>query len=259
MHTVRSGSPSPSGRPLVLLPGVGADTGTWEPVLPGLEAAREVVRLDLPGFGRTPLPTGPYTLAAVADALEAHLRAEGLEGADLVGSSMGARLALEMARRGNAGGVVALDPGGFWRGGERAYVRASLGGSVALLRTMRPMLPAIVGNAAGRTALLMQLSARPWALDGALVAGELQAMAGTTTIDALIHDLTSGPEQRGTHSAHPVVIGWGRQDRLLFPAQAARAVAAFPGARLHWFDRSGHFPAWDEPEATAAMIRGALG
>ena len=120
-------------------------------------------------------------------------------------------------------------------------------------------LAAIVGNAAGRTALLMQLSARPWALDGALVAGELQAMAGTTTIDALIHDLTTGPEQKGTHSAHPVVIGWRRQDRLLFPAQAARAVGAFPGARLHWFDRSGHFPAWDEPEATAAMIRGALG
>ena len=65
MYTLRTGS----GRPLVLVPGVGADTGTWSPVLAGLEAHREVVRLDLPGFGRTPMPAGEYTLAVVADAL----------------------------------------------------------------------------------------------------------------------------------------------------------------------------------------------
>ena len=69
-------------------------------MLAGLEAQREVVRLDLPGFGQTPMPIGDYTLSAVADALEAHLRGQDLVGADLVGSSMGARLVLEMARRG---------------------------------------------------------------------------------------------------------------------------------------------------------------
>lgn len=86
MHTLRTGP----GRPLVLVPG--ADTGTWSPVLAGLEAQREVVRVDLPGFGQTPMPTGEYTFAAVADALEAHLctcAPQDLGGADLVGSSMG--------------------------------------------------------------------------------------------------------------------------------------------------------------------------
>ena len=46
-------------------------------MLAGREAQREVVRVDLPGFGQTPMPTGDYTFAAVADALEAHLRTAG--------------------------------------------------------------------------------------------------------------------------------------------------------------------------------------
>ena len=61
-------------------------------MLAGREARREVVRVDLPGFGQTPMPSGDYTPAAVTDALEAHLRTcapQDLGGADLVGSSMG--------------------------------------------------------------------------------------------------------------------------------------------------------------------------
>jgi pimeloyl-ACP methyl ester carboxylesterase len=39
---------------------------------------------------------------------------------DVVGSSMGARLVLELARRrGMVGGVVALAPEGFWQGSQR--------------------------------------------------------------------------------------------------------------------------------------------
>jgi hypothetical protein len=43
------------------------------------------------------------------------------------------------------------------------------------------------------------------------------------------------------------------------PVQAERACAAFPGARLHWFDHSGHFPMLDEPDAALALIRSAVG
>ena len=30
--------------------------------------------------------------------------------------------------------------------------------------------------------------------------------------------------------------------------------AAFPTATLHWFGRSGHFPAWDQPDETVRTI-----
>ena len=44
---------------------------------------------------------------------------------------------------------------------------------------------------------------------------------------AVAADGTASPPGR-------ITIGWGRNDRLLLPRQAARAQAAFPTARLHW-------------------------
>ncbi|MEG8038681.1 hypothetical protein QP166_04700 [Sphingomonas sp. LR60] len=85
---------------------------------------------------------------------------------------------------------------------------------------------------------------------------ELTSIVDTTTFDALVKDLANGPEQKGP-AADPttrIVIGWGRQDRLCLPRQAARASAAFPSANLHWFDHSGHFPMWDMPREAASVI-----
>ncbi|MBW3631360.1 MAG: alpha/beta fold hydrolase [Gemmatimonadetes bacterium] len=71
---------------------------------------REVLAVDLPGHGRTPASPGRTTFASLTDAVERFIGDEGLEGIDLVGSSIGARLVLELARRGHQGAVVALDP-----------------------------------------------------------------------------------------------------------------------------------------------------
>lgn len=252
LHTVRRGA----GRPLVLVHGLGGNWQSWAPVLDTLAAKREVIALDLPGHGQSGARADSSTFAGLADSVAAYLAAQGLSGADLVGSSLGARLVLELARRGGTGAVVALDPGGFWRGWERTFFKTTIGASVRLLRTLRPALPTIADSAIGRTMLLSQLSARPWALDPGQVATELHSYATTPTFDALVRDLSAGPEQRGPAGpgAGPIAIGWGRSDRLCLPRQADRAMAAFPTARLHWFDGSGHFPAWDRPAETARYI-----
>jgi hypothetical protein len=49
------------------------------------------------------------------------------------------------------------------------------------------------------------------------------------------------------------------QDRLCLPRQAARAQEAFPTAKLHWFDKCGHFPMWDQPEETIRLILESTG
>lgn len=78
-----------------------------------LAVHREVTAVDLPGFGETPPLAGEVSIATLADALTEFLSDHDLSGVDLVGSSMGARLVLELARRGVGGATVALDPGGF--------------------------------------------------------------------------------------------------------------------------------------------------
>lgn len=252
LHTVRRGA----GRPLILVHGLGGSWQSWEPVLEALAAEREVIAFDLPGHGKSNARADSGTFNGLVDSVQAYLAAQDLAGADLVGSSLGARLVLELARRGGTGAVVALDPGGFWQGWERTFFKTTIGASVRLLRALRPALPELARSAIGRTLLLAQLSARPWALDPGQVATELQNYATTPTFDALVRDLSAGPGQRGPAGlgAGAIAIGWGRSDRLCLPRQAHRATAAFPTATLHWFDGAGHFPAWDRPAETARFI-----
>ncbi|GAB3344794.1 alpha/beta fold hydrolase [Modestobacter lapidis] len=255
MHHERLGE----GVPLLLVHGLGSTWRTWAPVLDGLSARREVIVVDLPGFGETPPLSGDLTIAALADALTTFIDDHGLTGVDLVGSSVGARLVLELARRGVGGDTVALDPGGFWSPMQKRAFQVSIGTSIRLVRALQPALPLLTSHPVGRTALLAQLSSRPWALPQELVLRELQSWAGSAGYDSLLDALVHGPDQQGApvgSTPGRVVIGWGRQDRVVTPAQAAAAMARFPGAELHWFDRCGHFPMWDQPQETIRLILG---
>lgn len=245
-----------NGRPLLLVHGLGGSRKSWDSIAGVLAERRELIAIDLPGHGATPAEADSGTFNGLADSVERFIVDRKLGGIDLVGSSMGARIVLELARRGGVGNVVALDPGGFWQGWERTFFKTTIAASVRLLRLLRPTLPALSRNAAARTALLAQLSARPWALDPQVVATELESFVATPTFDALVRDLATGPAQSGpaSQSSNNVVIGWGRSDRLCLPRQAKRAMIAFPTARLHWFERCGHFPMWDQPAETVKII-----
>ena len=250
-----------TGSKLVLVHGLGGSWQSWSLVLDSLAAEREVIVIDLPGHGASPAQVDSDTFDGLAGSLERYLSANGLLGVDIAGVSLGARLALEMARRGAAGDVVAIDPGGFWHGWERAYFRWTLTPSLRLVQALRGQLPFLAAHAATRTALLAQLSARPWRLPPDLVARELTAFAKTPTAAALIRDLAAGPMQRGPGAPGTgrLTIAWGRKDRLCLPGQASRAMAAFPEARLHWFERSGHYPIWDCPNEAVELILSATG
>ena len=252
MHQITRGS----GKPLLLIHGLGSSWRAWRPILDDLAAERSVIAIDLPGHGATPAEQDSGTFKGLVDSVERYLVANDLVGIDVVGSSMGARIVLELARRGKVGNVVALDPGGFWRGWERPFFRTTIGLSARLLRVLRSRLPAISRSAVARTALLAQLSAKPSALSPELVCTELTSIADTPTFDALVRDLANGPEQKGSAAdrTRRLVIGWGKHDRLCLPRQASRATAAFPSATLHWFEHSGHFPMWDMPHEAKAVI-----
>jgi pimeloyl-ACP methyl ester carboxylesterase len=243
-----------AGAPLVLVHGLGARWQSWQPVLPALTAAREVVLVDLPGHGQAAALEGTLTFERLVDDLHQHLAEQGLAGADLVGSSMGARMVLELARRGTGRHVVALDPGGFWSPAEKAVFGTSVRASFALVRALRPALPVLARSAAGRTALLPQFSPRPWAVPADVALTDLQSIAGTPALFETLQALLDSGPQAGGPTPGRVVLGWGRRDRVTVAKQAARAQAAFPQASVHWFDRCGHFPVWDRPDETVDVV-----
>ncbi len=250
-----------SGSKLLMIHGLGGSGGSWSPILPLLAGQREVLTIDLPGHGDTPARADSGTFAGLADDLQEYIEHNGLSSVDVVGFSLGGRLVLEMARRGCVGNVVALNPGGFWRGWERTYFKLTLTASQKLLRALKGQLGTLSGSSISRTALLAQLSARPWALDGDMIERELVAFAETPTVAPLIKDLASGPAQSGPASpqAGRVAIAWGEKDRLCPPRQAPRARAAFPGAAFHWIEDSGHYSIWDRPKEVADIILDGTG
>ena len=253
MHHVRRGA----GKPLLLLHGLGGTWRSWTPVLDALAAEREVIAVDLPGFGETPPLPSPVTFDSLADAVTKFIEAQGLTGVDVVGSSMGARLVLELARRGVVGAVVSLDPGGFWRGWQRLFFWATIDLSIRLVRLLQPLMPAITRNPLARTLCFVQLSAHPWRLPADVMLAEMRGYAAARSFDELLRDLATGPTQEGPPRGSltkPMVIGWGRRDRICLRSQSKLAMERFPDARLHWFQHSGHFPMFDEPSATVRLI-----
>ena len=214
LHHTRSGR----GKPLLLVHGLGASIRSWDTIVDTLAQSKEVILIDLRGHGQTAAEADSGTFDGLARSLDRWLEAENLVGVDMVGSSLGARLVLEMVRRGRAGATVALDPGGFWQGWERAFFKTTITASIAIVRALKPALPAVTGNAVGRTALMLQLSAKPWALDPAVVLRELRSFAQTDTFNSLVEDLANGRMQEGiANPDSPVIIGWGRRDRLCPP------------------------------------------
>ena len=222
-----------------------------------LAERREVIAVDLPGFGETPPLTGEVSIATLTDSVADFIREQGLDGVATVGQSMGGRMVLELARRGVGGDTVALDPGGFWSDRELFVFGATLRPSIILVRALRSMLPTLLGSPAGRTVLLAQLSARPWALSCETVLPDVRGLADAPATGSALDALTKGPKQQGAPAGTVpgrVTIGWGRRDLVTVPSQAARAVELFPDAVLCWFERCGHFPQWDVPHEAARLI-----
>jgi len=65
-------------------------------------------------------------------------------------------------------------------------------------------------------------------------------------------------EQRLASLAPPLLVCWGRQDRVVPVAHAEAAAARRPGARLRLFDRCGHWPHFEHPTDFVETVNGFL-
>src|SRR2546425_998710 len=85
------------GPAVVLVHGLGGFAESWRHTLRGLAARTTVYALDLPGFGASAKPRTRYRLPYFAGALHGFMEALGIQGASLVGHSLGAAVAVTYA------------------------------------------------------------------------------------------------------------------------------------------------------------------
>jgi 3-oxoadipate enol-lactonase len=87
------------GKPLLLIAGLGSGVSLFARSIPLFSKDREVIAFDNRGAGRTDKPDAPYTIEMMADDTVGLLRALDIERADVLGVSMGGRIAMDLAIR----------------------------------------------------------------------------------------------------------------------------------------------------------------
>ncbi|MFG2475606.1 alpha/beta fold hydrolase [Streptomyces fagopyri] len=245
-----------TGEPLLLLHGIGHHRQAWDPVVHILAAEREVIAVDLPGFGASPaLPDGlTHDLGTVVPALGALCEALELDRPHVAGNSLGGLLALELGREKLVRSVTALSPAGFWTTAERRY---AFGVLLAMRQGARRLpLPAVerlARTAAGRAALTSTIYARPGRRSPEAVVAETLALAHA---EGFTETLRAGISVRFTDDVPglPVTVAWGARDRLLLRRQGVRAKRIIPRARLVRLPGCGHVPMNDDPALVARVI-----
>jgi pimeloyl-ACP methyl ester carboxylesterase len=252
LHVRRQGA----GEPLVLIHGIASSWRCWSPILPALAARHELLALDLPGFGASPvLPARvPRTVPALTEAVEMELDARGIETAAVAGNSMGGWVALELARRGRAREVVAISPAGLGTGRENRRSRRRLLAVRSTARALAPVAAAVARNGALRAAALSPVAARPRRVHPADAAHAIEAAARCPGFRRTLDWLFSNEAQGLEEIRCPVTVLWGTRDLILSPRQAERFAARIPHADVRRLPGLGHIPMSDDPESIASSI-----
>jgi len=244
-----------SGRPLILLHGIGMSHAAWNAVTPYLSSARRVIAFDTAGFGSTPpLPAGtPPTVPNLVDDLERSIRTLRIEvPVDIAGNSLGGSMALEAARRGLARSAVAISPPGLWSEHAPRHVKYVFASLRFMTRNFRQVLTTAMQLSLVRElALAVPLSvgsARMPASDAARAIEDLAASPAfeetfeRTNVPFIGHDISV-----------PVTVAFGDRDWIL--PKSARQRNRLP-AQTRWIEPRGwgHVPMWVDPAGVARLI-----
>lgn len=247
-----------TGRPLVLLHGIGSAAAAWEPVMDRLAAERRVLAYDLPGFGSSPpLPdhVEPTPLALGTAVLE-DLRRRGItEAADFAGNSLGGRIALDLAKEHLVRTVVAISPGGLWRDKMPRVSRWMLQSNRMLARRLPGPAKLVMRSGLGRTIALGSLmSARGSRVPVEAAIQSVTDIARGGAFEAVL-DGSREPFRGGDAITVPVTILWGDKDRVLSARTGCQYRGELPAhATWHVLRNAGHVPMYDQPDEVARLI-----
>jgi pimeloyl-ACP methyl ester carboxylesterase len=243
-----------SGEPLLLLHGMGSSQRDFAAVIGSLAERFDVLDVDLPGVGRSPALDERPTVAAITDAVERTLDDQGVGRVHVLGNSLGARVALELAVRGRARSVVAIAPSGLGLPPERVYQGAVLGTARVLMQTIRPFIDVFARFPAGRALLLTNMRSTPW------LSGEDEARAlrhgFADSPDfwqqlwwAVLADMPLNLEKIDC----PVVLAQGTVD-MMSSIQTPRYLAFIPRSRFQPLVGAGHAPQSDAPRTILQLV-----
>lgn len=265
------------GSPVLLIHGLGSSGYIeWRFTMPALARAHRVFAPDLPGFGRSQKPRARYGIRYFARVLDRYMEGRRLSSAAVVGTSLGGRIALELALH-------------YPERVRKLVLVNSLGLGRPQFQIYYPlmMLPrvgeAVMGVARGAlrwapATVIRRVAARYTGASSDLAEamddeymGHLREMYAEDGYPraylATVRSLAQPKALLGSYDVVselkrievPTLLIWGASDPLFPLEHATRAHRELPGSRLTVIEGAGHTPQAERPEEFNRSLSRFLG
>ena len=232
IHYLEAGS----GPVVILLHGLGGNTGNWAPTIAPLAQKYRVIVPDQIGFGKSDKPMLNYRVGTLVDFLDGFYKQVGVEKASLVGNSLGGftAAAFALTHPEKVDKLVLVDVAGFAVTGD-LDPKVLNGLNASTRQQVRDLVGLVFYNKA------------PFSSDAAVdtfLASRVTAGDGYTVqrfIDSIAHgeDVLDGKLGGIKHST---LIIWGREDGLTPLAMGQRFNKEIGGSQLFIIEKCGHVP-----------------
>jgi pimeloyl-ACP methyl ester carboxylesterase len=250
----------PEGAPIVLLHCFGCSSQWWNPILAKLNEHHRVIRVDLVGHGGSEKPQSGYEIDTQGAAVAEALNSLGVQGAVVVGHSLGGMVATSLAEQASelVDRVVLIST-------------SSEPGEVSLPLTEKLIQTPLIGQAIWRLRLDATIKSgygsafapgtdvsKVFPNDPDRVVDDNRAMTydsftkSSDAADAFVEEQSVA--SRLTATGVPLLWLDGSEDQIIDAAAVGEEFHAVPGAVTKTLDGIGHSPNVEAPAETAKLI-----
>jgi pimeloyl-ACP methyl ester carboxylesterase len=251
------------GEPIVFVHGISGSWQNWLENLPHFSRTHRAIALDLPGFGASPMPSWPIDMPAYGRLLHDFCEKIGVQGATLVGNSMGGLVAAEAALSapGRFERLVLVSAAGFintWLPHQRGKATSHAWNTFG--RPFGAAARFVVRHRRARWLMFRFAIRYPGRLRKELLweqmASGLPAPGFADALDAVIeYDARDRLEELEI----PTMIVWGFEDWVIPSVAALSYRRRIPRSRLEIFERTGHVPQLERPARFNALLDDFIG
>jgi pimeloyl-ACP methyl ester carboxylesterase len=255
-------TPAPAdatGAPIVLLHCYLCDLRWWDELTPLLAENHRVIRIDLLGHGGSEKPSSGYSIPDQAALVAGALSRLEVQGAVVVGQSMGSVVAVAVAEQSSqlVDRVVAMNQAPTNEGSELPFL-ARLTYVPVLGQAMYRLTPDFAVRSEFKEAFAPGYEVSN-EFEEVIVDG-YRAMTYTSYKEA--HDAVDDYREeepldgRITSAAVPLLVVLGEEDQVVDTPVAEEAWSTVPGAQIEVLEGVGHTPQVEAPEEAAELIVG---
>lgn len=258
VQVVEEGSPGQSAAPIVLLHCYSCSLHWYDRLAPILAENHRVIRIDLLGHGGSQKPSSGYEISEQAALVAAALDQLDVQGAVVVGHSMGFPVATALAQDASqlVDRLVNINSGPAGDSCELPFV-AKLEYQPVIGQAMWRLAPDFMIKNAVEAAFAPGYDFESGFDDPDQVVEDIRAMTYTSFKDSRdaydeFNDVSL--DMRVRQAAVPLLSIFGTEDQICDPEESQAAYEAVPGARVAEIEGAGHSPNVEKPEETAALI-----